>query len=69
MANKTITMSVTQGNSRISFTSTLSDSSTWMAQSYMFHRYLLAQGYVLDAEAVGADLEDYIHAEATSEEF
>ena len=69
MANKTITMTVSQGNSRITFTDTLSDASTWMAQSYIFHKFLLAQGYVLEAEAVSADVEDYIAAEVTSEEF
>lgn len=69
MANKTITMMVSQGNSRITFTDTISDSSTWMAQSYLFHKFLLAQGYVLDAESVSADVDDYVAAEVTSEEF
>lgn len=67
MANKTITMMVSQGNSRVSFTDTISDSSTWMAQSYLFHKFLLAQGYVLDAELVSADVEDYINAEVPEE--
>ena len=67
MANKTITMMVSQGNSRVSFTDTISDSSTWMAQSYLFHKFLLAQGYVLEAEAVNADVEDYINAEVPEE--
>lgn len=67
MANKTITMMVSQGNSRVSFTDTISSDSTWMAQSYLFHKFLLAQGYVLEAEAVNADVEDYINAEVPEE--
>ena len=69
MANKTITMTVSQGNSRISFTDTLSDASTWMAQSYLFHKFLLAQGFIVEADQVGADVEDYVNAEVDSEEF
>jgi hypothetical protein len=67
MANKTITMMVSQGNARISFTDTISDTSTWMAQAYLFHKFLLAQGYVLEAEDVGADVEDYVNAEVPEE--
>jgi hypothetical protein len=67
MANKTITLTVSQGNSRITFTDTVSDCSPWMAQSYLFHKFLLAQGYHLDAEQVGADVEDYINAEVPEE--
>lgn len=67
MANKTITMMVSQGNSRITFTDTLSDGSTWMAQSYLFHKFLIAQGYIVEAEAVSADVEDYVNAEVPQE--
>ena len=67
MANKTITMMVSQGNSRITFTDTLDEASTWMAQSYLFHKFLVAQGYYLDAEQVGADVEAYIQAEVPEE--
>lgn len=67
MANKTITMMVSQGNSRISFTDTISGDGTWMAQSYLFHKFLLAQGYHLDAEQVGADVEDYVNSEVPEE--
>ena len=67
MANKTITMIVSQGNSRITVTDTISEGSTWMAQSYLFHKFLLAQGYVLEDEAVSADVEDYIAAEVPEE--
>ena len=67
MANKTITMMVSHGNSRISFTDTLSDMTTWRAQAYLFHKFLLSQGYVLEAEDVGADVEDYINAEVPEE--
>lgn len=67
MANKTITMTVSQGNSRITFTDTLSDGSTWMAQSYLFHKFLIAQGYIVEAEDVGADVEDYVNAEVPEE--
>lgn len=69
MANKTITMMVSHGNSRITFTDTISDCSTWMAQSYLFHKFLLAQGFIVEADEVGADVEDYVNAEVDSEEF
>lgn len=69
MANKTITMMVSQGNSRISFTDTISEGSTWMAQSYLFHKFLLAQGFIVEADQVGADVEEYVNAEVDSEEF
>ena len=68
MANKSISLTVSQGNSRISFTDTISGESTWMAQSYIFHKFLLAQGYILDGEQVGADVEDYVHAEVPHDE-
>lgn len=69
MANKTITMTVSRGNSRITFTDTISEDSTWMAQSYLFHKFLLAQGFIVEDDQVGADVEAYVDAEVTSEEF
>ena len=67
MANKSITMTVSQGNSRIVFTNTISADSPWMAQSYLFHQFLLAQGYRLEADAVNADVEAYVNAEVPEE--
>jgi hypothetical protein len=67
MANKTITMSVSQGSSQIDMTCTLSDECTWMAQAYLFHKFLLAQGYHLDGDAVGSDVGSYVTSEV--EEF
>jgi hypothetical protein len=67
MANKSITLTVCQGNSRITFTDTLSDASTWMAQAYLFHKFLVAQGYFLDSEDVGADVSSYVNAEVPEE--
>lgn len=69
MANKTITMTVSRGNSRITFTDTISEDSTWMAQSYLFHKFLLAQGFIVEDDRVGADVEAYVDAEVPSEEF
>ena len=67
MANKTITLMVRQGNSQISITDTISDCSTWQAQAYLFHKFLVAQGYYLDGEDVGADVASYVHAEVPEE--
>lgn len=69
MANKVITMMVTEGNSRITFADTLADDASWMAQSYLFHKFLLAQGYILEAEDVCADVDAYVNAEVSSEDF
>lgn len=59
METKTITMTVVQGNSRATLTETFSDEVTWMGIAYQFHKFLAAQGYILDQEAVGASVEDY----------
>ncbi len=67
MANKTITLIVSQGNSQISITDTISDCSTWHAQAYLFHKFLVAQGFYLDGEEVGADVASYVHAEVPEE--
>lgn len=67
MANKRITLTVYQGNSQISITDTISDAATWHAQAYMFHKFLVAQGYYLDGEDVGADVGSYVHAEVPEE--
>lgn len=67
MANKTITLIVSQGNSQISITDTISDCCTWQAQAYLFHKFLVAQGYYLDGEDVGADVASYVHAEVPEE--
>ena len=67
MANKTITLIVSQGNSQISITDTIADCCTWQAQAYLFHKFLVAQGYYLDGEDVGADVRSYVHAEVPEE--
>lgn len=71
MANKVIEMKVTKGNSVVVFREVVSDAATWMAQAYIFHKFLLAQGYHLDSEQVGADVSDYIDSTdyAESEEW
>ncbi len=35
---------------------------TWSAIAYQFHKFLAAQGFVLDHERVGADVEAFIMA-------
>lgn len=67
--NKTIEFTVRQGNSEIKFRDVLSDGSTWMAQAYLFHKFLIAQGFLVDAEQVSADVEDYIAATEVLEEW
>ncbi len=60
MTTKTITMTVTDGNSHVTMREVFDSNTTWMALAYQFHKFLAAQGYHLDNEAVGADVEAYI---------
>jgi hypothetical protein len=62
MTNKVIEMKVICGNSQVTFREVISECTTWMAQAYIFHKFLMAQGFVLDPEAVGAEIEDYVAA-------
>jgi hypothetical protein len=67
---KRITLTVTQGNNTVTIHDSLPDDSPWCAQAYLFHKFLLAQGYVLDDEAVGSDVEAYVYAaDSLSEEW
>ena len=59
MSNRHITLTVRDGFNTMTISDTLHEGSTWMAQAYLFHKFLLAQGYVLDGECVGADVQSY----------
>jgi hypothetical protein len=67
--DKTIEMVIRQGSSVISFRDALSDEATWMAQAYLFHKFLLAQGYTVEPDQVGADVDDYVAATEVSKEW
>lgn len=62
MPNKTITMTLRQGHTCVSIQETFSDTATWDAIAYQFHKFLVGQGYVLDKEDVGAEIESYCHS-------
>lgn len=66
--SRTITMIVREGNHTTTVTDVLESTGTWMAQAYLFHNFLLAQGFRLDAEEVGADVRAYLKAQVTEEE-
>ena len=68
MDTKTIEMTVRKGGSVITFRETVDDACTWMALSYIFHRFLLAQGYNLDGEEICADVDSYVRATEAVEE-
>lgn len=59
MSNKTITMTVHQGNTCVTIQETFSDAATWGALAYQFQKFLAAQGYLVSSEDVGADVDDY----------
>ena len=61
MANKVITMSLTQGNTKITMTETFSAEAPWPALAYQFQQFLAAQGYHFGGEGVNADVESYIY--------
>lgn len=67
MANKSITLTMTHGNNQIIITDVLSGESPWTAQAYLFHKFLLAQGYYMDGDQVGADVGVYVDAEVPEE--
>lgn len=66
--SRTITLTVTDGNNQTTIRDVLSSESTWMAQAYLFHKFLLAQGYVLDQERVGSDVDAYCGAQCDEED-
>lgn len=68
MSTKTITLTVTDGNNTTTIRDTLDSGSTWMAQAYLFHNFLLAQGFRLDDDAVGSDAEAYVTAQCPEED-
>jgi hypothetical protein len=59
MANKTITMTLREGHTCVSIQETFSDTTTWNAIAYQFHKFLAGQGYILDSEDVGAEVDAY----------
>jgi hypothetical protein len=65
MANKTITMAVQDGNFSTALVDHLDSDSTWKAQAYLFHKFLVAQGFILDVEDVGGCTEAYVDARTT----
>jgi hypothetical protein len=66
--NKRITLTVTQGNNTVTIQDSLNENTTWGAQAYLFHKFLLAQGYDLEGEDVGSDVEAYVYAVASLSE-
>lgn len=68
MSNKIINMTVTQGNSQVSIREVFNDTTPWSAIAYQFHKFLSSQGYPLEFEDVGADVESYINAIVITEQ-
>lgn len=62
MSNKIINMTITDGNTQVSIREVFSDMATWPAIAYQFHKFLAAQGYRLEPEDVGADVDSYVSA-------
>lgn len=62
MSNKIINMTITDGNTQVSIREVFSDTTPWSAIAYQFHKFLAAQGYRLEPEAVGADVDSYVSA-------
>jgi hypothetical protein len=61
MSTKTIYMRCFDSNGgAVDITQKYNDDCTWMAIAYQFHKFLAAQGYILDNEQVGADVESFI---------
>lgn len=69
MSIKTISMSVTDSDGgTVNITQRYNGDCSWMAMAYQFYCLLAAQGYRLDTEDVGADVESYIAATENVEE-
>jgi hypothetical protein len=62
MANKVITMTLSQGNTHVTMREVLSDEVTWNGIAYMFYNFLRAQGYYPDPEELGVDVESYVRS-------
>lgn len=62
MSKKIINMTLTDGNSQVSIREVFNDMASWPAIAYQFHKFLAAQGYRLDPEDVGADVDSYVSA-------
>lgn len=68
MSSKTISMTCRDDNGgSVVITQTYNDDCTWMAIAYQFHKFLASQGYILDGERVGADVEGFILSTEKSE--
>jgi hypothetical protein len=60
MSTKTIYMRCFDSNGgAVDITQKYDDGCSWMAIAYQFHKFLSAQGYILDNEQVGADVEAF----------
>lgn len=69
MSIKTITMSVTNWDGgTVNISQRYNGDCTWMAMAYQFYCLLAAQGYRLDSEDVGADVEAFVAATENLEE-
>jgi hypothetical protein len=69
MSTKTIVMSCHDSNrGHVNLTQTFDEDTSWSAIAYQFHKFLVAQGYVLDHDHVGADVEAFIMATEQDEE-
>lgn len=69
MAKKTITLVATEGSTRVELRETFDGSLTWQAIAYQFYKFLVAQGYRLEHEDVGAEVSDYADSIDESEEW
>ena len=68
MANKIIEMTVREGSNSISHRFVIDRDASWRAQAYIFHKFLLAQGYNLEGESVGSEVSDFVAATENIEE-
>jgi hypothetical protein len=62
MSNKIINMTITDGNTQVSIREVFNDMAPWSAIAYQFHKFLAAQGYHLEPEDVGAEVDSYVSA-------
>ena len=69
MNTKIISMSMRDDNgSTIHVTEHFDADCTWGAIAYQFYKFLAGMGYILESEAVGADVSDYCSALEVNEE-
>lgn len=63
MSTKTITMRCYDpSGGTVELSQQFDNDCTWSAIAYQFHKFLAAQGYVLNNECVGSDVEAFILA-------